>query len=232
MLAVTMVGLALATGSVAVASPAKPPVRAAKQDWTRIVRQTPAGNFVVGNPQAAVKLVEYMSFTCPHCAHFSSESAAVLKGQMVRSGSTSFELRPIVRDQIDLGATLLARCGGAKDYFAAVEQLFARQDDWLPLGFNFMEREAKRFALATPLEQVRAGAQSTGLVDLARARGLTDARMNVCFADQKALAQMLAVGEDARKRIAGTPTFFVNDQKVEAGGWAQLEPILRAKGAR
>lgn len=230
------IGAALVIGGVALAAPTRKPVRAvtrtAGRDWTRVARQTPAGNFVIGNPNAAVKIVEYMSFTCPHCAHFAAESAAVLKGQMIRSGSASLELRPIVRDQIDLGATLLTRCAGPQGYAAAVERVLARQDDWLPLGANFVEREAKRFALAPPLEQVRAGAQSSGLIDLARANGLSDARIDACFADQAGLKQMLAVGEEARGRIVGTPTFYVNGAKADASAWAPLEPILRAMGAR
>ncbi len=227
--------LMLGAGTVA-ASPKKPahPVQKTQgvQDWSRIVRMTPAGSFVLGNPQAAVKIVEYLSFTCPHCAHFSAESAAVLKGEMIRSGSTSYEIRPIVRDQIDLGATMLVRCAGAAGYFAAAEQIFARQDDWLPLGFNFLEKEANRFALASPLELVRAGAQSSGLIDLMRARGLSSARIDACFADQAALKRILAIADESRGKIEGTPSFFVNGEKLGVSAWATLEPVLRSKGSR
>ncbi len=236
-LTIALALLAVGAGAAAIATTPKkssriPAQTATVKDWTRIVRMTPAGNFVLGNPQAAVKLVEYLSFTCPHCAHFSAESAAVLKGQMIRSGSTSLELRPIVRDQIDLGATLLAHCAGATDYFAAAEQIFAKQDEWLSLGINFLQNEASRFALDPPLDQVRAGAQSSGLIDLMRARGLSDARINACFADQVALKRMLAVGDEARGKIEGTPAFYINGEKAAGSAWAPLEPILRAKGAR
>ncbi|OYY91854.1 MAG: hypothetical protein B7Y45_01490 [Sphingomonas sp. 28-66-16] len=218
----------------AIAAPAKraTPRAPVARDWTQFVRQTPQGYFVLGNPAARVKIVEYLSFTCPHCAHFAAESAAVLKGQMIRSGSTSIEYRPIGRDQIDLGATLLARCAGTAGFVGAAEEIFARQDDWLGLGINFLQRDAGRFALDTPLEQVRAGAQSTGLVDLMRARGLSDARIDACFADRAALTHILMTGETSRKLIDGTPTFFVNGTKAPASDWTRLEPILRAAGGR
>ncbi|MCB8828310.1 DsbA family protein, partial [Escherichia coli] len=42
-------------------------------DWTRHVTQTAKGAFVLGNPAAPIKLVEYGSYTCSHCAAFSKE---------------------------------------------------------------------------------------------------------------------------------------------------------------
>lgn len=228
---------ALLIGGAADAQPGRKaaPARAAPvrpADWNNYVRQTPEGNFIVGNPAAPVKVVEYMSFTCPHCAAFAAESKAVLKGQFIKSGSVAIEYRPIGRDQVDLGATMLAKCAGTRGFAGAAEEIFARQGDWLGIAYRFMQDDAKRFALDTPLEQVRAGVQTAGLIDLMRARGLSDARINACFADQKSLNQVLRVGDKSRATVEATPTFFVNGVKQPLGGWAQLEPILRAKGAR
>src|SRR3546814_19557489 len=88
----------------------------------------------MGNPAAPVKLIEYLSYTCPHCAAFSAESAAVLRGRMVKSGKVSLELRNAVRDKLDLAAAALARCAGTQGFFAAYDALFARQRDWYPRG--------------------------------------------------------------------------------------------------
>src|SRR5687768_3218644 len=52
---------------IAQATAVKPPKGG---DWQQVVAQTPAGGFVMGNPDAAVKLIEYGSMTCPHCAEF------------------------------------------------------------------------------------------------------------------------------------------------------------------
>lgn len=204
----------------------------AAQDWARVVRRTAAGNFVLGNPAARVKLVEYLSFTCPHCAAFSAESAATLKGQMVRSGKLSLELRPAVRDQIDLGAAILLRCVGPEHAFDFAEAVFAAQNDWLTIGYNFLEHDAARFSLAPPLEQIRAGVQASGLIDLARKHGASDARLDTCFADKAGLNQILLNAEAARKAINGTPNFYINDTKAQAGTWEALEPLLAASGAR
>ena len=44
-------------------------------DWSTMVAKTPEGGFVMGNPGAKVKLIEYGSMTCPHCATFEEEGA-------------------------------------------------------------------------------------------------------------------------------------------------------------
>lgn len=202
------------------------------QDWTRVARRTAEGNFVLGNPAAPLKLVEYLSFTCPHCAAFSAESSATLKGQMVRSGKVSLELRPAVRDQIDLGATILLRCARADQAFGLAEAIFAAQNDWLSIGYYFLEHDAARFSLASPLEQVRAGAQASGLIDLALAHGVTAARIDACFADKAGFNQILVNADAAHKAISGTPNFYINGTKAPAGAWDGLEPLLVAGGAR
>ncbi len=49
-----------------------------------------------------MKLIEYGSYTCPHCAVFAKESEAELKGKMIRSGGLSLEYRHLIRDPADL----------------------------------------------------------------------------------------------------------------------------------
>jgi protein-disulfide isomerase len=232
-LAAMVMAIGLASGASAQSAKKPSPKTApAVRDWTTIVTTTPAGNVILGNPQARVKVIEYLSFTCSHCAEFSVDSAAVLKGQLIKSGSTSIEYRPIARDLLDIGATLLVRCAGGRGFVGGAEEIFARQGEWLSIGMGFMERDAKRFALDTPLGQVRAAAQASGLIDLMQARGLSPARINACFADQTILAKMLANGDAARKVIKGTPSIVINGVPTDAFTWAKVEPLLRARGAR
>src|SRR3569833_2354772 len=105
-------------------------VPAKARDWTKVVRATPAGGFVMGNPNARVKLVEYGSMTCPHCAHFDEDSVPSLIANYVKSGKVSWEFRNYVRDTIDVSAALIARCGGAKRFFPLTRALFKDQPSW------------------------------------------------------------------------------------------------------
>lgn len=221
---------ALLIAGMAIAAPVRKP--APTQDWRRVARVTPADTVVIGNPAARVKLIEYLSFTCPHCAAFAKEATPILKDQMIRSGQVSLEYRPTLRDQLDLGAAIIARCAGPAKYAAAEEAIFARQDVWLPLGFNFLEREMPRFASEKPIERIRIAAQSIGLYDIAHDQGLTDPQIAACFANPKLVNAVLKVGDEAQKIIRATPSFFANGADTNVHDWAALEPLLRAQGVK
>src|SRR4051812_27451591 len=81
-------------------------------DWTSRVTVSPIGGHVMGNPAAPTKVVEYISYTCSHCAHFVNEGAPKLKEGWVKTGKATVEVRNAVRDRYDMTAALLARCGG------------------------------------------------------------------------------------------------------------------------
>ncbi|HVI99097.1 MAG TPA: thioredoxin domain-containing protein [Sphingomonas sp.] len=203
----------------------------AQKDWTTVVTQTASGSFVMGNPAARVKVIEYLSYTCPHCAAFSQESAPVLRGQMVKSGKVSLELRNAVRDKLDLTAAALARCVGRQGFFAASDAIFASQRDWYPRGAQFIQTNSGRLGLYPESAKLRAYADGAGLTAMMKARGLSDAALDGCFS-AAALAPILAMTKEAwGGKINGTPAFFVNGKIVPTAHWAELQPALKAAGA-
>jgi protein-disulfide isomerase len=206
---------------------------AATTNWQTHVVKTANGGFVVGNPNAKVKLVEYLSYTCPHCAAFSKESAAVLRGQMVRSGSTSIELRNLVRDQLDLGAALLARCAGPAGFDKLSAAFFAAQDQWLPAGIQWEQTNGQRVALYPKMARLKASADGAGLTAIARANGMTQAQIDACFASEAGLQPIMTMMQQVPAGITGTPGFLINGKlQDQVYGWTALQPALRAAGAR
>ena len=85
-------------------------------NWLTRITLSPMGGHVLGNPAAPTKLVEYVSYTCSHCAHFVGEASEPLRANYVKGGTLSVEVRNAVRDKYDLAAALLARCGGPKQF--------------------------------------------------------------------------------------------------------------------
>ena len=201
------------------------------RDWSASVARTSAGAYVLGNPAARVKLVEYASYTCSHCAAFSGESAGVLKGQMIRSGSTSLELRHLIRDQVDLAAAVVARCTGPARFFRTSEAIFAQQPQWLPRAIEYQAANNARLAVYPPLAQLRALADGAGLTQFGRAAGLSDAAIDACFANQAEVNRIVAMTADA-KGVEATPTFIINGKISAAHDWATLAPALRAGAAK
>ncbi|MES2057728.1 MAG: thioredoxin domain-containing protein [Pseudomonadota bacterium] len=211
----------------------------APRDWSKTVTQTSSGAFVIGNPKAKVKLIEYLSYTCPHCAHFSIGSSAVLKGKYVRSGSTSVELRHAIRDKLDMAATIIARCTGPVGFSATTDAVFAGQEDWLMRGIQFERVNGGRMDLYPENARLRALADGAGLTDIGRARGLNDAALDACFANDAEVLKIAVMADAAWTAIraaapadGGTPSFVVNGKPYPHLDWAGLDKVLLAAGAR
>jgi protein-disulfide isomerase len=202
----------------------------APRPWTAVATPVATGSYLIGNPKARVKLVEYVSYTCPHCAHFEKESDATLDA-MVRSGSTSVEIRNQVHDGIDLAAATLARCSGAEAFPKVHAAFFARQEDWYERAAQWAEGNRERVKSWPQLAQLSAVADGAGLPAIAREAGAPAAAIASCFANDAAVKRTIAVSE-ATAKVQGTPAFAINGRLIQNVGWAELQPQLRAAGAK
>ena len=205
-------------------------------DWTRTIFQTPSGATVMGNPKAKVRLVEYLSYTCPHCAQFTQQAAAPIQRDYVAKGLVAVELRNAVRDPYDLAAALLARCGGPSKVFGHTEAIMAYHDVWIANVELFEVRDAKRYEKLPLSGRLQAIARATGLTALLQARGLTVPQMNACLASKPMNMIVIAMTKEAfqTRKIPGTPHFLLNGTPGPyADTWAAMEPTLRtATGAQ
>lgn len=107
------------------------PASAQQTDWSKRVTLSAMGGHVMGNPLAAHKLAEYMSYTCNHCAAFETEAYSPLTNNFVNKGHLSFEIRNLILNPIDLTAAMLARCGGRTKFFGNHRALLLQQPVWL-----------------------------------------------------------------------------------------------------
>jgi protein-disulfide isomerase len=199
-------------------------------DWTQIVSQTPEGGYLMGNPDAPVKLVEYASYTCPHCAEFSEAATTPLEDEYVKSGRVSWEYRPFMLFPTDPGIALLVRCQGAPASFLLAEQLYANQKDWVGRLQALTAAQQAQFSSLPPQQRMSALVRAGGLDQFFRQRGMPESKVDSCLANQGELEKILAITDRGSKEfeVTGTPTFFINSEKVEnAASWQALEPALR-----
>ena len=222
--------LAAATLLGAAASQAAAPVRKAAapaaRDWTRTVSATPQGGFRIGNPAAPVKLVEYGSLTCSHCAAFSAESKAGLPNY-IRSGRVSFEFRNMVLNAADVSASLLARCAGPRGFFPMVDRLYATQPDWL----GKVAAQSDAYASLPDAQKFVRIAEIGGLTSVAAQSGVAPARAKACLVDKAGLNRLVQMYQAANALgVQRTPTFLINGRKSDAHEWAALEPLLKQGG--
>ena len=200
-------------------------------DWAQVVTQTPAGGYMMGNPNAAVKLVEYASMTCPHCAEFAETGVKPLVDKYVKSGRVSFEVRNFVRDPLDITMSLIARCGGAERFFPLTDALFKSQREFFEKAQGSTPEQQQALTQLPPTQQFAGYAQLAGLQQWAAMRGVPSARQQQCLSNQAEIDRLVQMTSDATSDLPnfpGTPTFTINGKMVEDGGtWAQLEPKLR-----
>lgn len=197
------------------AAPAATP--AAGQDWTQTVVATPEGGFRMGNPDAPVKLVEYASLTCPHCADFSINGAPKLREDYVRTGKVSWEFRTFVLNAVDVAVSLMARCQGEGPFFKLVEQTYAEQKNWAPNISKISNADFTRIQGLPENQQFVALAKAAGMDQFYRERGLSEAKANQCLSDKAALDQLIAIRDQGVKKdgVNGTPSFLINGKLAE-----------------
>jgi protein-disulfide isomerase len=208
-------------GNVAAAAPAG-------TDWTQTVSKTDAGGYIMGNPAAPVKLLEYASFTCPHCRDISVQGAATIE-ELVKSGKLSWEYRSFLLNGIDISMSLLAQCQGPQGYFPLIKQIYAEQDNWMT---PYRGMNQAQFAAMTNVaeKQIAASIATAGnLVPFFQARGLPADKATACLTDEAALKQLedlRSIGTDIDK-VQGTPTFILNNNNIGSMGWPELEAKLK-----
>lgn len=200
-------------------------------NWGPVVAVTPAGSHVYGNPQAKVKLTEWMSYTCPHCAHFESEGAPPIRLQLVMPGKLQFEIRHLVRDPIDMTVALLTHCG-TPDKFLMNHIVFLRtQSTWIQPLMNPSQAQRVRWETGDYATRSRNIAGDFHLYDIMATRGYSRVQVDRCLSDKAMADRLAAQTKDASERgISGTPSFAIDDI-VLAGthDWHLLEPQLLAR---
>lgn len=221
-------------GGAGPAGEALPAIAApAGSQWADTVTVSPEGGYVVGNPDAPLKLVEYASHTCSHCATFAKSGKPVLKDKYVPTGVVSFELREVFLNPFDVVIAGLAQCG-------AKEQMQPLSDQvWQNLESVFTglqgNQQAVEAASQLPINQRFAAiAEATGLLEFFAARGLSADQGRACLSDAARIEALVKTVEanNAKDKITGTPTFFLNGKRLEGTTWEMIEPQLQRAGAR
>ena len=228
-LALLATAVALA-GSAVAATHHPAPARSAAVDWTRTVAPTADGGVRVGNPQAKVKLVEYFSTTCPHCAAFSHEAYPQIIDKYVRGGQVSFEVRAAVRDAVDLVAAKSVRCSSPVRYFATLEDVMGAQSDWEPKTIDWVSAHQADLQGADKDAAVQALVAGVGLQAIVGKHGVTPAALGACLTSkpiEQALERSTNDAWNVRK-IDGTPFFYLNDAALkDVYVWSALEPLIQ-----
>ena len=204
---------------------AAPAAAAAQRDWSATIAATRDGGVRIGNPAAPLKVVEYVSLTCPHCRTFSQEGVTALLAGQVKSGEVSLELRNFVLNPLDEAAAVLSRCAATPaQYWALTDAILAEQPVW---AGRIDDGAYHQISELPDRERLTRFVSVTGLDALAARHGVTAERARACLADParlQAVRAMQQAGEAAG--VSGTPTFTINGSVPFVVDWAGLAPLL------
>ncbi|TMM50323.1 thioredoxin domain-containing protein [Qipengyuania marisflavi] len=206
-------------------SPSSEPKRA---NWAVMVAETEGGHRI-GNPEAKAKLVEYVSYTCSHCAEFARTGDGALKLLYVPTGKINYEIRHLVRDPVDLAAALLTHCGPADKFFGNHEAIMIRQDVWLDKARKTTQAQRARWQFGTVGARFQAIASDLDFYEIMLVRGYSRPDLDKCLSDE---AKANSLAENSRADmvaydIKGTPSFMLDGTLLEGThGWEMLQPHL------
>ncbi len=197
-------GVAAATAILAVFSSAHAAVEVPQPDgevdMAAVLKPGALPEMVLGKENAPVTIVEYMSMTCPHCAHFHTTTFDAIRKKYVDTGKVRFIIREFPFDPRAAAAFMLARCNPQKpeemsapeQYFAMVSMLFKQQQTW-----------------------AAADDGRAALLQMAKLAGFTEDSFTKCLTNQKLLDEVNATRERGSKEfgVNATPTFLINGKR-------------------
>lgn len=171
-------------------------------------------DMILGNKDAKVTMMEYASFTCPHCAQFHTDVFKPLKADYIDTGKIKFVYREVYFDRYGLWAAMVARCGGEMRYFGISDILLSTQDEWA--------------ATDDPAVVVE------NLKKIGRTAGMDDATISACLENGDMAQAMVTAYQtnSAADQVEGTPTLIINGVKHANMSYVELKVILDAELAK
>lgn len=179
---------------------------ASEIDTSSIVEMT------MGNPDAAVTVIEYASYTCPHCATFHSGPFKELKSEYIDTGKINFVYREVYFDRYGLWASMIARCAGTPEtFFGLSDLIYEKQSEW--------SRAGDPGAIVGELRKI-------GLL-----AGLDANAMEACLQDGDKARNLVAWYQENAEEdgIESTPSFVINGQKYSNMSFAEMAELIDAE---
>ena len=197
-------GAAAATASLAVYGTANAAVEMPQSDgdvdMAAVLKPGELPEMALGKADAPVQIVEYMSMTCPHCAHFHNTTFDEIKKKYVDTGKARFIIREFPFDPAAAAAFMLARCNASdpaqlstpEQYFPMVSMLFKQQQTW-----------------------AAADDRRAALLQMSKLAGFSEDSFTKCLTNQKLLDEVNATRERGSKEfgVNATPTFLINGKR-------------------
>ena len=168
-------------------------------------------DMMIGNPDAKVTVIEYASYTCPHCASFHAGTFKDLKKNYIDTDKINFIFREVYFDRYGLWASMIARCAGPEKFFGLTDLMFQSQSSWTRAGEP-----------AAIIDELR---------KLGRLAGIDVETLEVCLNDNEKAKSLIAWYQNkaGADNIDSTPSFIINGKKYANMSLAEMSEIIDAE---
>ena len=168
-------------------------------------------DMVQGAEDAPITVIEYASFTCPHCARFHSDVYKLLRKNYIDTGKVKFIFREVYFDKYGMWASMIARCSGPDRFFGMTDLILNSQSTWARAGDDLAIVEALR--------------------KIGRLSGMQDAALDSCLQDGEKLRALVGWYKENAQRdgIQSTPSFLIDGQPYKNMDYEEFAKILDGK---
>ena len=152
----------------------------------------------LGDATAQIIIEEYASMSCGHCASFHNNNLDKIKKEFIDTGKAKLIFYDFPLDRGAMIGSMITQCMNDKQFFPVLNRLFQKQTEWTQSD-NILE------SINTILNPL--GLDKNRILSCLEENEENQNRWKSLLAGRKYAIDI--------KGVEATPTFFVNEKKVE-----------------
>ena len=153
-------------------------------------------DFIIGNDNAPITIIEYASMSCSHCANFHNNTLPDLKNEYIDTGKVKYVFRDFPYNYPALLGSMVMRCIPSEVRYDYMNALYKLQNMWV-VKENAITRQE--------------------LYKIMQTGGMTKENFDICLIDvdleNKILQEVIAAQSEFN--IQSTPSFLINGDLLE-----------------
>ena len=153
-------------------------------------------DFIIGNNNAPITIIEYASMSCNHCANFHNNTLPDLKNEYIDTGKVKYVFRDFPYNYPALLGSMVMRCIPSEVRYDYMNALYKLQNMWV-VSENSITRQE--------------------LYKIMQTGGMTKENFDTCLSnvdlENKILQKVIAAQSEFN--IRSTPSFLINGDLLE-----------------
>ena len=153
-------------------------------------------DFIIGNDNAPITIIEYASMSCSHCANFHNNTLPDLKKEYIDTGKVKYVFRDFPYNYPALLGSMVMRCIPSEVRYDYMNVLYKLQNNWVVKENAITHQELYKIM------------QSGGM-----SKENFDACLNNVDLENQILEEVIAAQSEFN--IRSTPSFLINGDLLE-----------------